>query len=204
MLTIHLRLAKASVKRLLPRYAQYQAAQQLCRSPRSIAKEQEHRFLYNYLPEKIWSMLQSQDTINNKLRRFAHFLIEVPRCRNPSGPTCRLAVRITHVASNIEKPPEDAYDDVRTFADVCKSKRGSIHGTQTMSKVVKDPKEFMLWYPECYPASDPPIDCPVDVATMLERASKETIPIRHSNDKVSRKSQSNSSSPETQLVKKRK
>ena len=56
---------------------------------RNHSKEQECIKVYNYFPPKLWALCKSDETIKNKFRHVAHFLVDVMRLRNPNAQTKR-------------------------------------------------------------------------------------------------------------------
>jgi hypothetical protein len=153
-------------------------------SVRQVAREQHNRFIFKYFPQKLWTVAHSDDDLNNKMRMWVHFLINNLGCRNPDTVTKRLVLSALHMASGIDPSPEAAYDDIHRMSNIFRQKRDAIPGQQTLAVFPEEPATFMQRFPEAYPASDPPIDCPLDVLTLIDRARKEAMPARNTNIKV--------------------
>ena len=159
----------------------------LAATTRTYAEDQECLCSYNYYPDKIWLVLQSDDTLKNKMRHLSSFLIESLQLRNPNADTKRRIVATLHVASGmLERDPRDAYDDVVDFADIMKLKRTMHKAPQSLKVFPRDVSEFVVRYPTAYTVEDPPVPCRCNVAAILERSTKAVIPVRSSNAKVAK------------------
>ena len=63
---------------------------------------QSHKFLHHYLPASKWAVLQSLDTLSNKMTVMASFMIESLGIRHADQATKKLAVVICTMASGLE------------------------------------------------------------------------------------------------------
>ena len=154
---------------------------------RQVCKEQRHMHLFNYLPAKIWHVLEAPtETKQNKLRHLAHFMVDIIGCRNPSAPTKVLAVATVHAASRIESTPAECYGDVQDFSKIIKAKRGSIRGDQTLTVFPIEPADFIRRHPCAYPESDPPAACPFCVNEIIDRTRRDVMPARCNNAALAR------------------
>jgi len=151
---------------------------------RTYQKEQANLFLYNYFPSRIWRSITSDDSMTNTMRNVAHFLVGNLRLRNANAPTKRLVISIIHSARGQEHDPDAAYNDLHQFASIMKQKRDVIAGTQSLGVFPEDPQDFILRFPDSYPESDPPIECPISLDTIMEFNHKEIVPARSSNKRV--------------------
>ncbi len=155
---------------------------------RACAEAQQCLTIYKYWPEQLWAIAKSNDTLKNKFRHVAQFCVTVLRLRNPSPQTLRTIVATLHVASEmLDRDPSDAYTDVRECIDIFKQKRDSLKGEQSFKVFPDSPEEFMLRYPGAYEECAPPIECPFPVQTILDRATKDAIPLKNTNKKIIKK-----------------
>ena len=148
---------------------------------------QDNLFLMYYYPDWLWSILKSDDTMNNKLTHTGEFLVKHLGIRHASATTKRLAVAIAQVASNDDIDPDKGYSQVHDLQAVIVRKRNNIPGAATLKTFPKDPNEFWTQYPTSYTASHPPAPCRVDESKVTERNCKSCIPTRCTNAKVSGK-----------------
>ena len=152
---------------------------------RQYAKEQRCTSVYNYFPQRLWSVVQSDDTFKNKWRQICHYCIEVLRLRNCDAETKRIIVATTHVASGVlDRDPKSAYQDIKDFSEAMRVKRDSIKGTLSPRAFPDNPQEFISRYPDAYAKTDLPVACPVDIQRIRDRAVKSTIPVRSNNEKA--------------------
>ena len=154
--------------------------------PRAVhaVKTQQHLHLHNYLPARLWAVLESADSKENKFRQLAHFMCANLGLRNPDAKTKRLAVVIVHLASRDTPCPTIAYNDVNHFGDIMDRKRSSVCTKQTMASFPEDPSAFQVSYPEAFGADDLPIACRVDLSAITERCRKDVTPCRSTNNQV--------------------
>jgi hypothetical protein len=148
---------------------------------RSHCKEQQHMFLAEYLPQVIWDVLQSDDTLNNKFKHVAHFCVETLQLRNPDAQTRRVLVALTHVASDVDKGPDGCFDDFSTIRDIFKMKRDEMPGPQSLRAFPEDVQKFIDRYPGAYPDDKPPAKCPLQKKAIKARLNKKSIPCRGNN-----------------------
>ena len=155
-------------------------------------KEQSCMKSYNYYPEELWAVLKSNDTLKNKFKHMAHFLVDVMQCRNPDQRSKRIIVATAHVASGLAPDPEDAYANLQTFNEIMKVKRDAVRGPQSLRIFPDDPAEYLVRYPSAYPEDQPPVKCKVKVRDILDRATKECTPLRSNNQKLKGTKRANS------------
>ena len=148
---------------------------------RSTHTEQEHNFLHNYFPNSVWAILRSDETLKNKMKHCADFMVRVLGLRHPSAKTKRLAVVIMHVASHMDPEPQRAYDDMQDFSVAMKCKRDVIKSTALLKTYPEDPAIFCARFPRVYPDNDPPVVCPLCESAIRSRCCKEVTPCRNSN-----------------------
>ena len=156
---------------------------------------QTHLYLYNYLPALLWSILESNETLENKLKQLAAFMVQNLGLRHPCNTTKKMAVNIVLIASKQEVPPQRAYDLLHGFADFMDQKRTGIHSAQTIETFFEDVKKFQQIYPTAYGERDPPVECRIDLTSMPERMRKDITPSRSTNDNVVRQRKSKKSTP---------
>ena len=137
---------------------------------RPYVKEQTNLYLHAYLPAKLWACLESGDTFKTKLRQMSMFMNDIIGLRNPSAPTKVRVVALIHAASKMDASPQDGYDAVHDLAKIMKATRDRYRTVQTLKVFPKDPAEFMRRYPGAYPASDPPVACPIVIADIDDRS----------------------------------
>ena len=121
-----------------------------------VRKQQTVPTLYRYLPESRWSILKSEEHIENKLRQLVDFMQDVLGVRRADEPTRVLAVSTVHVASNLTPTPDAAYEHVRLLSRIMVAKRGTAHGVETMHRLPDLPSDFMRLFPNAYKPDDPP------------------------------------------------
>ena len=147
-------------------------------------KQQAVPTLYRYLPESRWSILKSQETMENKMRHLVDFMQDVLGVRRADEPTRVLAVSLTHVASNLTPTPDAAYEHVRLLSRIMVAKRGTTHGVETMQRLPDLPSDFMRLFPNAYKPDDHPVECRVSVGHILARCRPDTCPSRNSSSSV--------------------
>lgn len=151
-------------------------------SVRHTVKEQSFTKSYNYYPDALWGSLKSDDTMRNKFKQMANFMVDIVQCRNPDQNSKRIMVSTVHVASGTQPDPEEAYRDVVQFSEILKTKRdANRHGMQSMRVFPDDPQDFIARYPSAYPENMHPVKCKVSIADILERATKSRTPLRLNN-----------------------
>jgi hypothetical protein len=69
-------------------------------------KQQTCPTLHNYLVDSLWSAFGSTDSVGNKLRLMADFMLSTLGLRRPSETTQVLAIAIIHVAGGLSPNPE--------------------------------------------------------------------------------------------------
>ena len=104
---------------------------------------QKHYHLHHWYPDWLWSIIKSQDNINNKLGQVAEFFIAQLGLRDSDESTRRLAVAIVEAASGAPIDPDLSYTRVHDFAELLKTKKLAIPGVATVQNFQKDPKTFM-------------------------------------------------------------
>ena len=144
-------------------------------------KQQAVPTLYRYLPGSRWSILGSQETMENKMRHLVDFMQDVLGVRRADEPTRVLAVSLTHVASNLTPTPDAAYEHVRLLSRIMVAKRGTTHGVETMQRLPDLPSDFMRLFPNAYKPDDHPVECRVSVGHILARCRPDTCPSRNPN-----------------------
>ena len=60
-------------------------------STKAVVKTQQHLYLHNYLPARLWACLESDDKKVNKFRQTAQFMCQSLGLRNPDAKTKRLS-----------------------------------------------------------------------------------------------------------------
>ena len=165
---------------------------------RATAKTQQHLCLHRYLPQRLWSFLESDDSMENKFRQLAQFMCQCLGLRNPDAKTKRLAVVLVHLASKSSPTPKAAYESVQRFSDIMEQKRSSVCTQQSLFTFPDDPQVFMDAYPDAYGPEDPPIACRVSETSIVERCRKGVTPCRNTNlqvrEQVTKPSQASSPS----------
>ena len=151
---------------------------------RATTKTQQHLYLHHYLPAKLWTCLESEDTKVNRFRQLGQFMCQSLGLRNPDAKTKRLAVVVSHLASQDNPTPTVAYADVQLFSDIMEQKRSSVCTKQTMASFPEDPKVFMDAYPTAFDPEHPPVECRVSLSAIVERCRKEVTPCRDTNKQV--------------------
>ena len=101
---------------------------------------QTHLFLFNYLPALLWSILESSETIENKLKQLAAFMVQNLGLRHPCNTTKKMAINIVLIASKQEVPPQRAYDLLHDFGNYMDQKRIAIQSAQTLEVFFEDVK----------------------------------------------------------------
>ena len=147
---------------------------------------QTHLFLFNYLPALLWGILESSETIENKLKQLAAFMVQNLGLRHPCNTTKKIAINIVLIASKQEVPPQRAYDLLHDFGNYMDQKRTAIQSAQTLEVFFEDVNEFQQIYPTAYGERDPPVECRIDLTSMPERLRKDITPSRSINDNVIR------------------
>lgn len=145
---------------------------------------QDNEHLHTYLPDWLWSILESDDTFDNKNAQFVMFMIKNLGIRKPSGPLKRLMEAILEIASKEAIDPDRAYKRVTEIQEKFALKRKSIPGPATLALFPSDVNIFWTQYPSAYSTTHPPVPCRVDVGTINERNTKACIPLRETNKKV--------------------
>ena len=120
------------------------------------AKEQSCLHWFKYLPESLWEVFKSQDTLKNKFRQAAHVNCIVLQLRNPCNATKQVIVATIHVATGVEaRSPDESYWDIRDFTNVMVTTRTGIPGTQSLKEFLAEPEEFLKRYPSAYADEHP-------------------------------------------------
>ena len=145
---------------------------------------QSHQFLHVYILAMIWAAMMSADTIENKMKLFATFMIKNLGLRHPDNKTKKLGLVIICIASNLELDPQSFYDTLHKFGDCIERKRSSISNNQTMIEFPQDPNEFLNVYPDAFGDTDPPVDCRIDIAKIPEMMRGDVAPSRSTNSNV--------------------
>ena len=151
---------------------------------RVVNKEQRHGSVFDYLPDIMWSVLRSKDTMRNKYMHLVQFCVETIQLRNADAQTRRLLVAITHEASGEDKDPGACYEDFTMISDIFKQKRIDIKGDQSLKTFPANPAEYIKRYPNSYPDDALPVKCPLSTRQILARTNKTSIPCRSNNAKL--------------------
>jgi hypothetical protein len=151
---------------------------------RVVNKEQRHGSVFDYLPDIMWSVLRSKDTMRNKYTHLVQFCVETLQLRNADAQTRRLLVATTHEASGEDKDPGACYEDFTMISDIFKQKRIDIKGEQSLKTFPVDPAEYIKRYPTSYPDDALPVKCPLSTRKILARTNKTSIPCRSNNAKI--------------------
>ena len=154
---------------------------------RVVNKEQHHEFVFDYFPEILWSVIGSKERMENKLKQVSHFCVENMQLRNANAQTRRLLVATVHEGSNVDKSPEECFDDFNDLTKIFRQKRSEIKGPQSMYNFYDDPNKFIMQYPGSYPDDAPPVKCPCSKKNIRTRAHKSSIPCRRNNAKLAGK-----------------
>jgi hypothetical protein len=147
-------------------------------------KQQSCPTLHNYLVDSLWAAFGSTDSVDNKLRLMADFMLSTLGLRRPSETTQVLAVAIIHVTSGLSPNPEHAYRRVHDFKPIMKTKRSFVRGAENIRIFPEDPADFQRLFPSAYLPGEPPVACRVDVVSVLERCRADVTPARNSSSRV--------------------
>ena len=139
---------------------------------RAVNKEQKHEYLFNYIPEILWSVLKSKDKLKHKFKHLVHFCVETIQLRNADAQTRCLMVAIVHEASGEDKSPDECYQDFVDITEVFQEKRAEIRGEQSLKTFPEDPNQFMHRYPSAYPDDAQPVKCPLQKKDIKARTTK--------------------------------
>ena len=145
---------------------------------------QKHQFLHFYLTARLWAALFSRDTVENKMKLLAVFMLNNLGLHHPDTETKRLAIVVILIASNIECGPQQCYDHFHEFGRIMDQKRTSCNTSQTKDVFPEQVADFVRIYPEAYGPDDPPVECRIDVTTIPERMRPDLFPARYTNDNV--------------------
>ena len=165
---------------------------------RSFAKEQEHLYVYDWMPARLWHIINSNDDIMNKMRHVAQWAVADLQLRNPSAMTLRLFVSTLHVAGKIPENPELAYTHVRELSAKFKNAREHTKGDQSLSKFPATPESFVLRFPHAYHPDHPAVPCVLNLDDIKELASKSSIPVRNTNSRIAKPRTADVCGPSTQ------
>ena len=143
-------------------------------------KQQSIPNLFDYLTDSLWSALASVDSLENKMRLLAEFVMCQLGCRRPSEPTRVLAVAIIHEASGLHPHPITAHSHVKQFATFVALKRKSVRGVETLQRFPDDPQDFVRLYPHAYTVDQPPTPSRCDKVAIIERCTPAITPSRSS------------------------
>ena len=148
---------------------------------------QSNKFAFNYFPAVMWAVFESNDTLINKLKHLAEFMVKNLGMRYPDNATRKLALSIVVLASKRELEPQDFYDHLHLLSGFIERKRGAMQTNQTMEDFPSDPNEFLKVYPDAF-GDDKPVDCRIDVSLIPEMMHKDVAPSRCTNGRVHRQS----------------
>ena len=169
------------------------------------ATMQEHNYMMNYLTALDWKMLLGtddstaepivptrDDSIGNHLRTRAQLqaqlLVLTDRCAQiglhyPKELTTVNIVSILLAAKGIPVEAEQAFELVQDFKRNIKRNRSIPRRTPTgLVKYPENVQEFLDTAPDSYDVSDPPVQCPIELA-LIER-TRQRVSARKTNLQV--------------------
>ena len=162
---------------------------------RQTSKQQTNKHLANYLPASVWAMLFADDSLINKFRNLAEFMVTALGLRNPCEKTRQIAVGIVLLASGEDPEPDVAYQHIQRFAEIMSTKRQTVQSRQTIMTFPEDPAPFANSFPDAFGPDDKPIGPRINLHDLAQRCTKGAIPLRCSNKKIRVAAASNKSSP---------
>ena len=130
---------------------------------------QTHMYMYNYLTEDEWALLQGPSSVQNKNVAMIDRRLSIG-LTHPTEPTVVSIMSIIGVASGQGLTPMEAYNAQRDFKAILKVKRTAAkHVVTTMRVFPSDVVEYNTMHPGRYPALQPPTRSHIDIAAVEER-----------------------------------
>ena len=151
-------------------------------------KTQQHMYIYNYIPESVWSILLDESkSIEDKMDAIAMFSVSYIGLMFPCPITRALMVATIVTSSRIKLSAEQEYARVKEFKRLFETKRKvSGRATYTCGVYPELPASFIVKHGNTYPPSDPAVECRIDSTRIREIAY--AAPLRDTNKRLKSKS----------------
>lgn len=143
---------------------------------------QVHLHLHKYYPDWLWRIILSDDTMDNKLVHMGEYWVTNLGLCYPDESTKRLGAAIVQIASNAAVDADLGYRQLHDLQAIVARKRGSTAGS--LRRFPADPNTFWYQYPTTYTVDHPPAPCRIDATLLAHRSTKDAIPARSTNKRV--------------------
>jgi len=142
---------------------------------------QKHMFVFNYLPEYIWTRLMDKTVdLDTKLNDMVEFSQRVLGLINITEPTARLITAIVLKSAGVAMTPKQANLKNEKLKALMTELRGTRRHTGTFKKFPENVSDFICVYNNRYDSAHPPVEPRIDVGEVLDMCRPAVIPCRKS------------------------
>ena len=145
------------------------------------AGRQHHFFIYDYVPDKVWSVLLDKDLPwDPKRDELIAFVLGIGVVE-PCELSFRVMVATLIVAAGVHLHPQQAFQKLLEFKRSFYLRRKTRGSVRSMDSFPKDVTQFTSVYADRYDPSHPPVKSPINVESVDLWCQKDHVPARKSN-----------------------
>ena len=145
------------------------------------AGHQHHFFIYEYVPDKVWSVLLDKDLPwDAKRDELIAFVLGIGVV-DPCELSFRVMVATLIVAAGVHFVPQQAFQKLLEFKRSFYLRRKTRGSLRSMDSFPKDVTQFTSVYADRYDPGHPPVKSPINVESVDLWCQKDHVPARKSN-----------------------
>ena len=145
------------------------------------AGHQHHFFIYEYVPDKVWSVLLDKDLPwDAKRDELIAFVLGIGVV-DPCELSFRVMVATLIVAAGVHLHPKQAFQKLLEFKRSFYLRRKTRGSFRSMDSFPKDVTQFTSVYADRYDPGHPPVKSPINVDSVDLWCQKDHVPARKSN-----------------------